>query len=35
MADKRRLYKEDSEIKNIKPGTTLKLLAGTHLFEWR
>jgi len=32
---KEKLYKEGNELKNIKPATELKLIAGTHLFEWR
>jgi alpha-L-rhamnosidase len=35
VTDKGALYKEGSELKNIKPGDSIKLLAGTHLFEWR
>jgi len=35
VTDKSKFYKEGYELKNIKPGTTLKLPAGTHMFEWR
>ena len=35
VTDKAKFYKEGYELKNIKPGTTLKLPAGTHMFEWR
>ncbi len=35
VAGKGKLYKAGSELKNIKQGESIKLSAGTHLFEWR
>ena len=35
VAEKGILYKEGSELKNIKSGGSVKMPAGTHLFEWR